>query len=108
MTTKNRTTLTMAMAVLTLNVGVVLLMGCSRPTYKPKAWVSVEKPPMRVIYMDFEKDITPAMVHQLTYQVSQVPYRNYKFNDTASINVGFDATANSSHSDSTTINVGKN
>ncbi len=101
-----KTALNIALGVLFINIGAVILTGCtSRPGYQPKSWVSVTKPPIRVIYMDYEKDIDANTVHRLTEQVKTVPYRDYMFNENANINIGFNAAAHSSHSDTTIIDV---
>ncbi len=95
-----------AVTVLGVNFGVVLMTGCTnRPHYQPKAYVAVTKPPMQIIYVDYEKDISAAMVHGLTDQIRNLPYHDYKFNDSSSINIGFDAASHSSHADSTVVNV---
>jgi hypothetical protein len=68
------------------------LHGCSHPI-KPKAYLQVTKPPLRVTYFDFEKDISPDFVMNLTRQVSGVKYQNYKFNNTQTIDIRWDARA---------------
>ncbi len=89
------------------SVAALAILGCSsRPHYQPKAWVSVTKPPIRIIYMDYEKDITAETVHRLTQQVKDVKYEDYKFNENANISIGFDAEAHSSHSDATSVAIG--
>ena len=71
---------------------VFLITGCSTlPQHK--AWVSVEKAPMRVILVDNEKDIDPQDVCVIVDKLKDIKYEDYQFNDSTSISVNYDATA---------------
>jgi len=85
----------------------VFLIGCSSKIPQPKAWVSVEKPPVRVIYIDYEKDITADTVHKLTDQVSRVRYEDYKFNDNAIVGISYDVKAIAEHKTEKIVNINR-
>ena len=87
--------------VILLVMGAVVLIGCAQKI-QPKAWLSVEKAPMRVILVDNEKDITPQTVHMVIDHVNSVDYRDYKFNDNTGISLHSDVN-DQRHSSSTTI-----
>ena len=63
-----------------------IIIGCAQKI-QPKGWLSVEKPPMRVILVDNEKDINQNMVHMVIGHVAMEKYKDYKFNDKAEISV---------------------
>ncbi len=69
-----------------------IIVGCS-DKLQPKAWLSVEKAPMRVIIVDNEKDITPATINMVIRQVHQTSYKDYQFNPTTAVSVTADYSA---------------
>lgn len=81
------------------------IVGCS-PKAQPKGWVSVEKPPMRVIVLDNEEDITPETIEMIIRYVGKQPYRDYRFNETTQIGVGFDVDVDHHTSDNKQIKIG--
>ena len=82
-------------------IGLVVLIGCAQKI-QPKAWLSVEKSPMRVIIVDSEKDITPETIHMVVDHVMNVDYKDYQFNDNTGISVHSNVN-DQRHSSSTTI-----
>ena len=71
-------------------IQLVGFLGCSfRP--QPKAMVSVEKPPMRVVIVDDENDIDPATVLMIMKFVGIQPYQNYQFNEFTGLGVEYNA-----------------
>ena len=73
------------MKLLIITIFALLLTACNR--HQPKAWVSVEKAPMRVIYVDYYKDINESTVKYLARCLRDVKFNNYKFNEVTGINV---------------------
>ena len=68
------------------------LSGCSMLNpHQPKALVIVEKPPLRTIYVDFEKDIKPGTVYNMMDKSTTIPYHNYKFNQETKIIIDYNA-----------------
>ena len=104
MTLKKKIYAGIAGVTFTLAVAPVLI-GCSK-AHQPKAWVSVEKPPMRVIYIDYEKDISAATVYNLSNSIRGLPYEDYKFNDSMNVNISYDATASTSTANSLSVDAG--
>jgi hypothetical protein len=72
--------------VILVTMGTVGMIGCAQKI-QPKAWLSVEKAPMRVIIVDNEKDINPETVHMIVDHLMSVDYKDYKFNDKTNIGV---------------------
>ena len=77
-------------------VGMVVLAGCAQKPESKGAWISVEKPPIRIVYMNKAETITPEMVRLCIAQAKSVPYKDYKFNE--SIKVVLDANSHQSSS----------
>jgi hypothetical protein len=67
-----------------------LIIGCSHKP-QPKSWVEVVRPPMRVTYIDFAKDIDPKDVHNLSLMMSKMRFYDYKFNDASSLHIDYSA-----------------
>ena len=65
---------------------LVFIIGCSQKI-QPKAWLSVEKSPMRVIIFDSEKDVDPKVVKMVIDSLVDIPYNDYVFNDETRIGV---------------------
>lgn len=79
-----------------------LLAGCNITPDVKSEWVSVEKPPIRVVYIS--RKIDPNTVSRIIEQTKLVPYKDYKFNDSTIIKA--DATAHKSASALTVSTVG--
>jgi hypothetical protein len=64
----------------------LFILGCSD---KPEiaGWVSIEKPPIKVVYVVRDKMITPETVRALIGQVSLLPYEDYMFNSSVTIGI---------------------
>jgi hypothetical protein len=76
----------------------IFFSGCAK--HQPKAWVSVEKPPIRVIYLDYDKDISANTVHCLVEQVKDTKFHGTPFNPSTEIKVStdYDETYEYNHS----------
>ena len=78
---------------------VALLTGCSY-RHKPKAYLCIEKPPIKVTYIDFHRDITPQTVDMVMSKTYLFPYQKMKMNNENTVTVSYDAEATHTTSDS--------
>ena len=78
----------------------LLLVGCAEKDTRA-SWVSVEKPPIRVVYVSKVENISPEVVDGMIESVKDVPYANYPFNP--SIEIGLDANSHKSNSESDVV-----
>ena len=69
---------------------VYAITGCSQVS-KKKSWVSIEKAPMRVIYVDDEMDTV--FINGLVDYVGKQEYKDYYFNESTVV------SANANRSD---------
>jgi hypothetical protein len=84
---------------------MLALIGCSQGI-QPKAWLSVEKAPMRVIIVDNEKDIEPETVHRIISQLKGIEYESYQFNSGTNIGVATSVNDQRHSSSSNILDVG--
>ena len=85
---------------------IPLLVGCGQANKEiAGSWVSVEKPPLRVIYVNEKKSVSPEMVQHLIRQVKTIPYKDYKFNDNIGISVSGSGSSQVSNTQSDTVSV---
>ncbi len=91
-----------------LIVGIALLVGCSDKNPTRAEWISIEKPPVRLIYVS-QEPIADGTVHHLLQHIEKQPYRNYKFNDTIKIEVMANShqTDIESDNDVTSLTIGR-
>ena len=82
---------------------VAFFSACSRQ--QPKAYVSVEKPPVKVTYIDFHKDITPETVDMMIRHAMRFKYEEMIMNDKNEIIIDYNADAHGSSITETTIGV---
>ena len=75
---------------------VLVLLGCAEKETKA-SWVSIEKPPIRVIYVSKVENIPPEVVNEMVQSIKDIPYANYPFNP--SVKIGLDAKAHTSDSE---------
>ena len=68
-------------------IAAVLLTGCSRP----KAFVEITKSPVKIVYVDYEKEITPQVVQSLLRQASKVPFDDTVFTSGYNLTIDYDA-----------------
>ena len=63
------------------------LGGCSGKDYPParKAWFSVEKAPMKIIYIDAAEKMDLATMRYMMEAARRQPYHNYTFHDSTNI-----------------------
>ena len=81
-----------------------VLAGCA---YKPQAkgYICIEKTPFKLTYIDYEKEITPDVVHDLVGTAKWFPYKETKLNDKNEVIIGYDATVIHTSSHSNTMDV---
>ena len=78
---------------------VAFLSGYSDKNPARAEWLSVEKPPLRIIYVS-QNPMGEAFVHHLVQHVENQPYRNYKFNEKTAIELNANAHQSDIESDS--------
>ncbi len=69
--------------IIGLHLGVALMLsGCSMIDHPParKAYVIVEKPPFRIMYVNDSEKINDQSVGQILRSAETYGYKNYKFN----------------------------
>jgi hypothetical protein len=74
---------------------LALLVGCSDKQPARVAWLSVEKPPIKVIYIDEQGNLDPVITTKVFDIVGQTRYHNIKINENTNVSV----TASSHQSD---------
>jgi hypothetical protein len=95
-------------SVVFINVSALLLVtGCAQKPEQEGGWISVEKPPIRVVYINKHQSVSPEMVHALVKQVGGFKYENYRFNDGVSISFDAHAHQSSDISNSSNVDIGK-
>jgi len=67
-----------------LLLALPVLVGCTS-NFQEASWLSVEKPPIRVIYISKADHIEPEVVHGVIASVKDVPYQNYGFNENVGV-----------------------
>ena len=77
----------------------VFLAGCADKNPARAEWLSIEKPPLRVIYVS-QNPMGEEFVHHLVQHVENQPYRNYKFNEKTGIELNANAHQSDMESDS--------
>ena len=82
-----------------------MLVACGTKP-QPKAWVSMEKPPMRVIIIDNERDIDPGTIDMMFKHMAKIPYRKTEFNDDTTIGIHYDTDIHKHESNIQEIKVG--
>ena len=77
--------------IFTLIVGMfsMSLNGCTR--HQPKAYVCVEKAPLKVTYIDYHKDISPATIDMLIQRAKHFKDSDYPLNNSNTVVIGYDA-----------------
>ena len=75
------------------------LTGCLG-LYQPKSYVEVTKPPFRVIYIDYHRDVSPDDVDRIMNNMKNVKYHPYRFNDSNDIDIRYNASLKTAHSKS--------
>ncbi len=80
---------------------VGIIAGCSF-RHQPKAYISIEKQPVKVTYIDYHRDISPSTVDMLMTKVSAVPFRAAQLNKENAVIISYDAEAIHSTTDNKT------
>ncbi len=93
--------------VLIFIVSLHTLTACTLMPHQPKAYVCVEKPPFKVTYIDYDRDISPGTVSSMMDKAIRVPYQNTLLNNANSVNITYDAQAVLDASSQTTIGVSR-
>ena len=88
---------------------IALLYVFTACAYKPRAkgYVCIEKPPFKVTYIDYERDITPQTVHNLIGNARWFPYKNTKMNDKNEVVINYDESSCQSSSNANTMTIKK-
>ena len=66
---------------------LLLLTGCAQKPDLHGSWFSVEKPPIKIVYINRDDVVSPEVAYRLTRMASQVPYKDYKFNENANVSL---------------------
>ena len=90
--------------VILVFLGIVGIIGCGHKI-RPKGWLSVEKPPIRVILVDSESDIDEATVCMVLDKVSRLDYRDVKFNESTTVGVNTEYIVNRTDNITTSLKV---
>ena len=63
---------------------ILILPGCTGIDHPParKSWFSVEKAPMKIIYIDAENSLDPCIMTYMVDAASKEKYHKFKFTDT--------------------------
>jgi hypothetical protein len=113
MTVKKRTNLTLAVTILTLNVGVVLVTGCSKDMvvdsllYDSRPSIDgmmIEYPPSRIIYHGKMTEKNERFIIRCLRQMHTQSYKNYTFKDNISLTGGITTVRTETDSDSNDMN----
>ena len=86
---------------------MALLTGCTDKQPARVAWVSIEKPPIRLIYVNRQDLVSDETVHHLLQHIERQPFKNYKFNETTAIRVEATSHQSDAESDIDTLTVSK-
>ncbi len=95
-----------AIAILGALVGV-FIAGCNQHTPMDKAWVSVEKAPVKIIYVSDADRITDSTVDLMARHAARFPFRAVQFepNQSVSGTIAAQKSDDQSTTDSKTITV---
>ncbi len=76
------------LVIIFIMVAIVLyvITGCSQIN-QHRAWVSVEKAPMRIIYVDDSDKMDHIFIGKLVNHVGSQEYKDYYFNESTSISI---------------------
>ena len=83
-----------------------LMIGCTRHS-QPKAYVCVEKPPVKITYIDFHKDITPTTVDMMIRHARFFPYKEMQLNSSNQVIIDYTANTSEHKSDANSFEVKK-
>ena len=95
---------TYAKAVLLFILILYGLAGCSY-TPHPKGYVCVSKPPIKITYIDYHKDINACVVNAMIDRAVSVPFQNVKLNERNEVAVSYDVEGTHSSSTSNTLTI---
>ena len=87
-------------------VALLLLQGCAQK-HEVKSYVSVEKPPIKLTYIDYSRDVTPNDVDKYIHSISKVPYKNIKLNENNIVDIHYSVSTESEHISTVNLNKGE-
>ena len=82
-----------------------LIVGCSY-RHPPKAMMSIEKAPMRVILIDDSHDIDPKTIQMVMRYIGSQAYHDYQFNEFTGLGIDYDAQEAKSDAVSRSVGIG--
>ena len=84
----------------------LMLSGCTK-NYPParKAWFSVEKPPMKIVYLDAENGLKPEIMTFMVKVAAEQPYHDNTLTSNTDISATFSGTQSDTESNSDTRSV---
>jgi len=83
-------------------VVVLALAGCSDKQPTRVAWLSVEKPPIKVIYIDKQGQLDPAITSKVFEVVWTTPFRDVSINENTNISMKAESYQSDIESDTDT------
>ena len=97
--------LTFIILVLVVSIIAAILGGCSDKNPARVAWLSVEKPPIKVIYIDEQGSLDPVITAKVFNIVGNTPYRNIQINESTSVTASGSSHQSDHETDSDTTSV---
>ena len=76
----------------------VIIVGCSTKP-QPKAYVCIEKSPLKITYIDYHKEITPETVTSMVNQAKSFKYQREHMNHKNEILIDYNSHVSSKVSD---------
>jgi hypothetical protein len=106
-TRKVRKRLSIAILAMITAIYGLALTGCTDRQPARVAWLSIEKPPIKVIYIDEQGNLDPVLTSKMFHIVGQTPYRNIKLNENTNVSVSAQShqTDTESDTDSSSLTV---
>jgi len=83
------------------------MVGCASKPETETGWVSVTKPPIRVIYINRHGAVPASMVHGIIKQVEAFPYHDYHFNESTGVLLESTSHQSSSTSNSSSVDISR-
>jgi len=75
--------------VLLFIISLCILIGCGYKPH-PKAYMCISKPPMKITYIDYHRDINACVVNAMISKVADIPYKNIKLNESNTVSINYD------------------
>jgi len=86
---------------------IALLSACSQRVEpeKPTAWLSIEKPPLKIVYITKVENITDNTANMFLNHAKRFPYKSYPFNEASRVEIDVNAYKSISTEESVTSSV---